>query len=150
MDLSNLLGGLSQQQFLQEYWHKKPLLIPNAIPNFTGPLSPEELAGLACEEEVESSIMLQHNNLHQNSDPQWEFPHGHFQEQDFAKLPETHWTLLVQDVEKHVPELEQLLFGFHFIPHWRIDDLMISYAPEGGSVGPHADAYDVFLLQGNG
>lgn len=145
MNVQQLLGELSPQQFLQQYWQKKPLLIRNALPEFRNPLSPDELAGLACEESVESRIILERGGTHP-----WEIRHGPFEETDFSALPESHWTLLVQDVEKHLPELEQIVSAFHFIPHWRIDDLMISYAPTQGSVGPHADDYDVFLLQGMG
>jgi 50S ribosomal protein L16 3-hydroxylase len=143
-----LLGGLTPAEFLSEYWHKKPLLIKNAIPNFTGLLSPEELAGLACEDEVQSRIVEEING-------QWHACHGPFDDEDFARLPEKpdpkhRWTLLVQTVNHYLPEASQLLQQFDFIPHARLDDLMVSYAPDGGGVGPHFDSYDVFLLQGQG
>lgn len=143
-----LLGGLTPAEFLSEYWHKKPLLIKNAIPNFTGLLSPEELAGLACEDEVQSRIVEEING-------QWHASHGPFNDEDFARLPEKpdpkhRWTLLVQTVNHYLPEASQLLQQFDFIPHARLDDLMVSYAPDGGGVGPHFDSYDVFLLQGQG
>lgn len=143
-----LLGGLTPAEFLSEYWHKKPLLIKNAIPGFTGLLSPEELAGLACEDEVQSRIVEEING-------QWHASHGPFDDEDFARLPETpdpkhRWTLLVQTVNHYLPEANELLQQFDFIPHARLDDLMISYAPDGGGVGPHFDSYDVFLLQGQG
>jgi len=138
--------GLSQQQFLQQYWQKKPLLIRQAFPEFKSPISAEELAGLACEPEIESRLIEQYG---QNG-YSWQVTTGPLSEEDFARLPETHWTMLVQDVDKHVPELEPLLDPLRFIPDWRRDDLMISYAPESGSVGPHTDAYDVFLLQALG
>ena len=143
-----LLGGLTPAEFLSEYWHKKPLLIKNAIPNFTGLLSPEELAGLACEDEVQSRIVEEING-------QWHASHGPFDDEDFARLPENpdpkhRWTLLVQTVNHYLPEASALLQQFDFIPHARLDDLMISYAPDGGGVGPHFDSYDVFLLQGQG
>lgn len=143
-----LLGGLTPAEFLSEYWHKKPLLIKNAIPNFTGLLSPEELAGLACEDEVQSRIVEEING-------QWHASHGPFDDEDFARLPEKpdpkhRWTLLVQTVNHYLPEASQLLQQFDFIPHARLDDLMVSYAPDGGGVGPHFDSYDVFLLQGQG
>ena len=140
-----LLGGLSPQQFLEEYWQKKPLLVRGAFPDWENPLTPEELAGLACEAGVESRLVLEKGGRHP-----WEVRHGPFDEAEFADFPESHWTLLVQDVDKHVPELADLLEAFRFVPDWRIDDLMISYAPSDGSVGPHVDAYDVFLLQGLG
>lgn len=143
-----LLGGLTPGEFLSEYWHKKPLLIKNAIPDFTGLLSPEELAGLACEDEVQSRIVEEING-------QWHASHGPFDDEDFARLPDKpdpkhRWTLLVQTVNHYLPEASQLLQQFNFIPHARLDDLMVSYAPDGGGVGPHFDSYDVFLLQGQG
>ena len=143
-----LLGGLTPTEFLTEYWQKKPLLIKNAIPNFTGLLSPDELAGLACEEDVQSRIV-------EYKKSQWHASHGPFDEDDFANLtenptPENNWTLLVQSVNHHLPEGAELLQEFDFIPHARLDDLMVSYAPHGGGVGPHFDSYDVFLLQGQG
>lgn len=143
-----LLGGLTPKEFLADYWHKKPLLIKNAIPNFTGLLSPEELAGLACEDDVHSRIIEEINGV-------WHAKHGPFDDEDFAKLPELpdpnhRWTLLVQSVNHYLPEASELLQQFSFIPHARLDDLMVSYAPDGGGVGPHFDSYDVFLLQGQG
>ena len=138
--------GLSQQQFLQQYWQKKPLLIRQAFAEFESPISAEELAGLACEPEIESRIIEEYG---QDSST-WKVTTGPLSDSDFIRLPETHWTLLVQDVDKHVPELQTLLDPFGFIPDWRRDDLMISYASESGSVGPHTDAYDVFLLQAMG
>ncbi len=135
--------SLSQQQFLQEYWQKKPLLIRQAFPGFQSPISPEELAGLACEPEIESRLIEQYGE----NDSAWQVTAGPLSESDFDRLPETHWTMLVQDVDKHLPELQTLLDPLRFIPDWRRDDLMISYATESGSVGPHTDAYDVFLLQ---
>ena len=138
-----LLGGLTPTQFLAEYWQKKPLLIKNAIPDFMGLLSPEDLAGLACEDEVQSRIVLQKGE-------KWTLKNGPFDEQDFSKLPNKDWTLLVQSVNHYLPEATELLQQFDFIPHTRLDDLMVSYAPDGGGVGPHFDSYDVFLLQGQG
>jgi 50S ribosomal protein L16 3-hydroxylase len=137
---------LSQQQFLQQYWQKKPLLIRQAFPDFISPISPDELAGLACEPEIESRLIEERAR----GGAAWQVTCGPLTEQDFARLPETHWTMLVQDVDKHLPELQYLLDPFRFIPDWRRDDLMISYAPEFGSVGPHTDSYDVFLLQALG
>ncbi|MEO6117867.1 MAG: cupin domain-containing protein [Methylotenera sp.] len=138
-----LLGGLTPEQFLTEYWQKKPLLIKQAIPNFSGLLSPEELAGLACEDEVQSRIVQQKGE-------KWLLKNGPFDETDFSKLPSKDWTLLVQSVNHYLPEATELLQRFDFIPHARLDDLMVSYAPNGGGVGPHFDSYDVFLLQGQG
>ncbi|MFT7235816.1 MAG: 50S ribosomal protein L16 3-hydroxylase [Methylophagaceae bacterium] len=137
--------GLTQQQFLDQYWQKKPLLIRQAFPRFESPISPDELAGLAYEPDVESRLIVE-----EGTTSAWQVTQGPFTADDFANLPESHWTLLVQDVDKHVPETQSLLVPFQFIPNWRRDDLMISYAPLNGSVGPHTDGYDVFLLQGLG
>ena len=138
-----LLGGISAETFLKEYWHKKPLLIRGAIPNFEGFLTPNELAGLACEEDVQSRLIS-------TVKKQWKLEQGPFAEKRFAKLPERDWTLLVQSVNHHLQEANDLLQQFNFIPFARLDDLMVSYAPDGGGVGPHFDSYDVFLLQGCG
>lgn len=137
--------GLTQQQFLDEYWQKKPLLIKQAFVDFESPISPEDLAGLACEPEIESRLIEENGQ-----DGPWQVTQGPFSEDDFARLPATNWTMLVQDVDKHLPDLQHILDPFHFIPDWRRDDLMISYAPEHGTVGPHTDGYDVFLLQALG
>ena len=138
-----LLGGLTAVQFLAEYWQKKPLLIKNATPNFAGFLSPEELAGLACEDDVQSRIV-------QKKGAKWLLKNGPFDDADFSNLPDKDWTLLVQSVNHYLPEATALLQQFDFITHARLDDLMVSYAPDGGGVGPHFDSYDVFLLQGQG
>jgi len=140
-----LLGHLSPKEFLDEYWQKKPLLVRDALPGFTSPLEPGELAGLALDDEVASRIILEGET---NAD--WELREGPFDEDDFLSLPETHWTLLVQEVDRLVPDVAALLDAFSFLPDWRIDDVMISYAPEGGNVGAHIDNYDVFLVQGLG
>jgi 50S ribosomal protein L16 3-hydroxylase len=139
-----LPDNLSTQDFLDQYWQKKPLLMRNALQDYTFDLSPEELAGLACEQEVESRMVLQ------RGENDWELRHGPFDESTFAALPETHWTLLVQDVDKYIPSIAALMKLFYFIPSWRFDDIMISYAVTDGSVGPHTDTYDVFLIQAQG
>lgn len=144
-DRSPVLGGLTPREFLEKYWQKQPLLIRGAFADLEPPLSAAELAGLACEDGVESRLVLQTRKA-----PGWQLKHGPFKRQDFRRLPKSRWTLLVQDVDKHVPAAAELLEPFRFIPDWRIDDLMISYAADGGSVGPHVDAYDVFLLQAQG
>lgn len=138
-----LLGGITPRQFLQEYWQKKPLLIRSAMPGFIGVLSAEELAGLACEEDVQSRLVTRPKG-------KWQLEQGPFDEARFARLPAKNWTLLVQGVNQHLQEAAELLQWFDFIPHARLDDLMVSYAPDGGGVGPHFDSYDVFLLQGQG
>lgn len=139
------LGGVTPAQFLRDYWQKEPVLIRQAIPGFETPLSPDELAGLACEDGIESRLVLEKDGAHP-----WQLEHGPFPEERFTHLPATHWTLLVQECNKYVPELALLLERFNFIPSWRIDDVMVSYAPAHGSVGPHVDQYDVFLLQAYG
>lgn len=139
-----LLGGLSAREFLRDYWQKKPLLIRQAIPDFESPISPDELAGLALEEEVESRLVIEHGER------PWELRRGPFAEDAFSQLPERDWTLLVQAVDQFVPEVAELLKQFNFLPNWRIDDVMISFAAPGGGVGPHYDNYDVFLLQAHG
>ena len=136
--------GLTQQQFLDEYWQNKPLVIRQAFPLPVSDLTQEDLAAFAAEAEIESRL------IEEFGDRPWQLQHGPFDEDDFAALPETHWTLLVQDMDKHYPPLQKLLTAFDFIADWRRDDVMISYAPEGGSVGPHTDSYDVFLLQAQG
>lgn len=139
-----LLGGLTPRQFLRDYWQKKPLLVRQAFPDFESPLSPDELAGLSLEDCVESRLIIEHG-----AQP-WELRRGPFAEDSFSQLPERDWTLLVQAVDQFVPEVAELLEHFRFLPSWRIDDVMISYAAPGGGVGPHFDNYDVFLLQGHG
>jgi len=138
-----LLNDLTPSEFLRDYWQKKPLLIRAAIPDFTGLLTPNELAGLACDEDVQARLI-------QNKKSKWLVKNGPFDDADFAKLPERSWTLLVQSVNHHLSEATELLKQFNFIPHARLDDLMVSYAPDGGGVGAHFDSYDVFLLQGSG
>ena len=139
------LQNLNIDDFLANYWQSKPQLIKQAFPGFQTLLTPEELAGLACEEGVHSRLVQE-----RGGPTPWHLRYGPFSEKDFTSLPESHYSLLVSECEKWVPELHELMDCFSFIPRWRIDDLMISYAPEGGSVGPHTDEYDVFLLQGNG
>lgn len=137
--------GMSPQDFLRDYWQKHPLLIRGAFPDFVSPVSPEDLAGLACEEAALSRVVK-----HQPRGDRWTLKHGPFAESDFAKMGDRDWTLLVQDVDKWDADVRALLDRFDFIPRWRIDDVMISFAAPGGSVGAHVDQYDVFLLQGLG
>jgi 50S ribosomal protein L16 3-hydroxylase len=140
-----LLGGLTAVEFLADYWQKKPLLIRSAFSDFESPLDPDELAGLACEEGIEARLVEE-----EGREGPWQVRHGPFDERTFASLPERDWTLLVQAVDHYVPEVAELLEHFAFLPRWRLDDIMASYAPPGGSVGPHVDHYDVFLLQASG
>ncbi len=142
---STPLGEMPLDTFLSEYWQKKPLLIRDALPDVTSPVAADVLAGLACEEGVESRLIIQGD-----TENEWELKHGPFNDEIFSSLPESHWTLLVQAVDHWIPEAASLLELFNFIPRWRIDDLMMSYASDGGSVGPHYDNYDVFLVQTSG
>ena len=137
--------GMSPQAFLRDYWHKRPLLIRNAFPGYQTPVMPEDLAGLACEEGVLARLIS-----HDRASDAWDVRHGPFQEEDFPGMPDHDWTLLVQDVDKWDPDVAALLEHFRFLPRWRIDDIMVSFAATGGSVGAHVDHYDVFLLQAHG
>jgi len=137
--------GMSPDAFLRDYWHKRPLLIRNAFPDFESPLQPEDLAGLACEESALSRIVM-----HDRANDRWTLRQGPFQEEEFPGMPHQDWTLLVQDMDKWDADVGALLENFDFLPRWRIDDVMISFAAPGGSVGPHTDHYDVFLLQAQG
>jgi 50S ribosomal protein L16 3-hydroxylase len=142
--ISSLLGGITPRQFLRDYWQEKPLLIRQALPGFNGLLSRDELLKLACSEDVESRLI---------HCADWTLKHGPMSPRDFRSRKgqkNAPWTLLVQGINLAVDAGDQLLRKFDFIPHARLDDLMASYATDGGGVGPHFDNYDVFLLQGAG
>jgi 50S ribosomal protein L16 3-hydroxylase len=141
----SILGAMPAARFLLDHWQQRPLLIRDALPGYTSPITPDELAGLALEAEVESRIVLE-----VGVDGPWELRTGPFEAASFETLPETQWTLLVQAVDLWLPEVAALLDHFDFLPRWRLDDIMVSYATPGGSVGPHFDHYDVFLLQVEG
>lgn len=128
-------------QFLQEYWQKKPLVIKGAFPQFADPISADELAGLACEEEISSRIVV-------TKDHDWEVIQGPFE--DYDRYGESHWQLLVQAVNHWYPDSQPLVEALRFLPDWRFDDLMVSFATPQGGVGPHVDNYDVFIIQGEG
>jgi 50S ribosomal protein L16 3-hydroxylase len=138
-----LLGGISPTHFLRHYWQKKPLLVREAIPGFGGLLTRDELINLACGDEAQSRLVIQKNG-------KWQVRTGPFTAHAFSRLSSKNWSVLVQDVNHFLPSARELLLKFSFIPYARMDDLMVSYAPEGGGVGPHFDSYDVFLLQGTG
>ncbi len=142
---STLFGGRTPEQFLREFWQKKPLLVRGALPGFRSPVSPEELAGLALEEEVTSRLVQAEGGAYP-----WQLRYGPFESDELEELPESGWSLLVQEVDQWHPDAARLLDYFRFIPNWRVDDLMISYATPGGGVGAHVDNYDVFLIQGLG
>ncbi len=137
--------GMNPATFLRDYWQKRPLLIRAAFPDFETPVMPEDLAGLACEEGALARIVS-----HDRAIDGWTLRTGPFQEEDFPGMPDHDWTLLVQDVDKWDPEVRALTSYFNFLPRWRMDDVMISFAATGGSVGAHVDQYDVFLLQAHG
>lgn len=139
--MTRVLGGISPQDFLRIHWQKKPLLVRGAFPRFHDPIDPDELAGLSCEDGVESRIVETKN---------WRVTWGPHPEETFAALSDRDWTLLVQEVNRHVPAAALLLEPFSFIPNVRVDDVMVSFAAPGGSVGPHLDSYDVFLVQAQG
>ncbi len=138
-------GDLTVEAFLRDYWQQKPLLIRNAFPDLDPVVSSDELAGLSLEDEVESRLIQ-----FKPDSSEYQLECGPLKEETFATLPESHWTLLVQAVDHYSPEAKALLNAFNFVPNWRIDDLMISYATPGGGVGPHYDNYDVFLIQAEG
>ena len=141
----NPLGNIPRKMFMEEYWQKKPLLVRQAFADFKSPITAEELAGLACDEDVNSRIVMEKDGEHP-----W-FPiFGPMSNEIYSSMPESHWSLVVNDLEKYLPELSWIIDQFRFIPEWRLDDLMISYAADQGSVGPHIDLYDVFILQGQG
>jgi 50S ribosomal protein L16 3-hydroxylase len=136
--------------FLRDFWQQKPLLIRNPWREWRNPLEPDALAGLACESEIESRLITSSDVPATKKGGRWQVEHGPVPEQRFGKLDRQPWTLLVQAVDHHVPEVAALIDGFRFLPNWRIDDVMVSYASDGGGVGPHFDQYDVFLIQGMG
>lgn len=138
------LQNVDLGQFLRHYWQQQHLFIESALPEFEAPLDPSHLAGLSLEENAESRLILEDGN------GQFSVANGPFQEDTFEFIDAENWTLLVQAVDHWIEEIQQLKGYFSFIPAWRLDDIMISYAPTGGSVGPHFDQYDVFLLQASG
>lgn len=137
--------GMSPARFLRDYWQKRPLLIRHAFPDFQPPLQPDDLAGLACEPAALARLIV-----HDEKRDRWQVNPGPLGEADFAVTPDSNWTLLVQDVDKWDADVATLLEHFNFLPTWRMDDVMVSYAEPGGGVGAHLDQYDVFLLQGLG
>ncbi|MBC5782418.1 cupin domain-containing protein [Ramlibacter sp. USB13] len=140
---STLLGGLTPSRFMSRHWQKKPLLVRQAIPGFQPVLAARELFELAGHSDVESRVV-------QRDGAAWRLQRGPFARRALPSTKRPDWTLLVQGVDLHVPAAHALLHGFSFLPAARLDDLMISYATDGGGVGPHFDSYDVFLLQAQG
>jgi len=146
--MDSVLGNISKEDFLANYWQKKPLVIRGAFPDFEMPFTAEELAGLACDTDAPSRMIIEHGLPPENKP--WQVKLAPFEDEDFTTLPDSHCTFLVNDLERYIPELGNLIEPFRFIPDWRIDDLMVSYAEDKGTVGPHTDDYDVFLIQGEG
>jgi 50S ribosomal protein L16 3-hydroxylase len=140
---ARMLAGLGPRRFLQRHWQKRPLLVRQALPEFAEMLQPRDLMRLACRDDAQSRVVVRRGR-------RWEVHHGPFTPAFFKRVRGQPWTLLVQDANHFEPRAAQLLQRFDFVPHARLDDLMISYAPRGGGVGPHLDSYDVFLLQGSG
>lgn len=138
-----LLGGLSPAQFMKRHWQKKPLLVRQAIPDFKPCVGRAELVELAAREDVESRLIV-------HGAKGWKMKHGPLPRRSLPPFSQKHWTFLVQGVDLHHDGVHQLLQQFRFVPDARLDDLMISYASDGGGVGPHFDSYDVFLLQAHG
>ncbi len=141
-----LLGGISPAEFMRTYWQRKPLLVRQAIPDFKPLLSRPALFDLAEHNEVESRLVIGANG----GQCDWQMQRGPFKRRMIPKLTERDWTLLVQGVDLHDDSVASLMQQFRFVPDARLDDVMISYATEGGGVGPHFDSYDVFLLQAHG
>jgi len=140
-----IFNKISADDFFQNYWQKKPLVIRDAISNFISPLDPDELAGLACEEEIDSRLILEMGGT-----KPWEVISGPLSEEILKNLPQSNWSLSVQGVDRLIPDVSKLLSYFKFLPNWLLDDVLVSYAPDKGSVGAHIDNYDVFILQGQG
>lgn len=150
-DAQRIIGDFPLDEFLDHFFQKRPLFLPGALAGFQSPVDANTLAGLSLEEEVESRL-VEHTRAPQkgSTEQPWTLKEGPFEEGLFESLAEKDWTLLVQDVDKLLPEVHALLSLVSFLPRWSIDDIMISFAAPGGSVGPHTDRYDVFLLQAHG
>jgi len=147
-DASWILNSKAVSEFLQQYKHS-PVLFRNCFPDLFFAITPEELAGLACEDGFVSRI-VQLCHPSSKEDKVWKVSWGPFSEESFENFPERNATLLVNDVERAFPQVEELLGYFRFISNYRLDDVMLSYATCGGGVGPHIDNYDVFLIQTRG
>lgn len=141
----SVLGSMSDAHFLRRYWQREPLLVRGALQHVADLVDGDELAGLACEDAVDARLVI-----HDAGRDAWQCEDGPFDAHRFATLPARGWTLLVQAVDQHMPGVAALLERFAFLPRWRLDDVMVSYASDGGGVGPHFDHYDVFLIQARG
>jgi 50S ribosomal protein L16 3-hydroxylase len=136
-------GPMTAARFLREHWQKRPLLVRGAFPAFADPLSAQEVLALAQSPDAESRVV-------KRAGPYWSLTHGPFSRAELERHPRKDWTVLVQDTNHFSDRAAALLARFSFVPHARVDDLMVSYAVPGGTVGPHVDSYDVFLIQGMG
>ena len=146
MDIpESLFGQITVEDFLRDYWQKRSLLVRSAWPQFLSPLEPEDLIQLAQRDDTDSRLILR-----KGGEYEWEARFGPFDEEEITGLGESHWTLLVQEVDRMMPEVSALLRSVPFLSNWRIDDVMVTYATDGGGVGAHIDNYNVFLLQGLG
>jgi len=140
---NHILGKISNDVFLKKYWQKKPLLIRDAIKNFKSPITEKDLFRIAQNENAISRLIEFKRGI-------WQVKYGPFKKLDLPKKINTPWTILVQNMNHHLPFAESFLNLFKFIPYARLDDLMVSFATKKGSVGPHFDSYDVFLFQAKG
>lgn len=141
----SVIRNFDVQRFLTQYWQQAPLLVRGAFPDIKNLISGDDLAALAMEPNVESRLIQ-----YQRDQDRWSVKHGPFQEDVWQTLPNADWTLLVQAVDHWDEDVEKIKSYFDFLPAWRIDDIMVSFATNGGGVGPHFDQYDVFLIQGQG
>src|SRR3974390_3798215 len=139
----NSRGKFDRAAFMRRHWQREPLLLRDAFPGFSDPLSPREVLALASNEDAISRLVVRRGK-------RWSVEHGPIPASRFKQLPRRDWTVLVQDTNHFSRAARELLARFDFVPHARIDDVMVSYAVPGGGVGPHVDSYDVFLLQGRG
>ena len=141
----SVLGNLSIHRFLEKYWQREPLVVRRAFPGFEDPLTPDELAGLACESSVDSRLVMERGGR-----KPWQVTRGPQKAASLRRLPSSHWTLLVESMDRHSDRIAALARAFSFLPKWRMDDVMVSLAPVHGTVDAHIDSYDVFLIQGQG
>ena len=141
----NVLGELSPQQFINDIWQQRAHVFRQVISESEGLIDGDELAALACDTQIESRFIFSNAD-----ETQWQVEHGPFPEERFEDLPDSRWTLMVQSVDHWLPEMHELLGHFNFLPRWRVDDILATYACNGGGVGPHFDYYDVFLIQAQG
>ncbi len=147
MNIKDTTKAFLSSEFKKDYWQEKPFFMPAAIDFEDDDIDVNELAGLALEEDVESRLIEQTEPL---SNLQFKLSNGPFTEDQLTVLPQSHWTLLIQAVDFYLEHFLALKHDFDFLPSWRLDDLMISISPNGGTVGPHFDQYDVFLIQASG